>query len=58
MNKSCSDCNIDKDISSFSINYKRNNKIYYRSKCKECYKLKRKDYHKKYNKMYYEKNKN
>jgi len=55
MNKICKDCNIEKDISLFTINYKKDNKYYYRKKCKECYKNKRKAYHKDYNKKYREK---
>lgn len=54
MSKTCSDCETEKDINLFSINYKKNGKTYYRTKCKECYKLKRKAYHKKYNKIYYQ----
>jgi len=54
MNKICKDCNIEKDISLFTINYKKGDQYFYRSNCKECYKNKRKAYHKTYNKKYYQ----
>jgi capsule polysaccharide modification protein KpsS len=54
MNKICKSCEIEKDQSLFSINYKKGDKYYYRKTCKDCYKNKRKEYHKVYNKKYNE----
>lgn len=53
MNKLCKNCETEKDQSLFSINYKKDDKYFYRSICKDCYKNKRKEYHKTYNKKYY-----
>lgn len=54
MNRVCKECNELKDISSFPVNYKKEDKIYYRRKCKDCYRPKRKEYERNYNKLYYE----
>jgi hypothetical protein len=53
MTKTCKNCKIEKDTIMFPINYKKNDKIFYRSVCKDCYRTKRKVYHKTYNKKYY-----
>lgn len=58
MDKVCKNCDQKKIIELFSINYKKNNIIYYRNICKDCYKIGRKGYHKEYNKIYYQKIKN
>ena len=62
--KVCSDCNIEKPISEFSMrpNYNKSKVVYHRSMCKRCaivrtvaWKLKNPERYKIYNKEYYAK---
>jgi len=58
MSKVCKECTELKEISSFPINYRKGEKVFYRGKCKDCYRPIRKAYEKTYNKQYYENRKN
>lgn len=48
--KTCKECKTEKNVSSFAINRRVGNKIYYKAYCKDCWNNKQnKEYKKKYN---------